>query len=113
MHVAPLYIAEIAPNDLRGKLVSLKEAAIVLGIVLGYGAGAVFSDGNWRGVFESAIPFELIMLFFSFLVIPESPRWLALRKRPLEAVEALIQAQVRYMSPYFILVYSYYVISYH
>ena len=116
MHVAPLYIAETAPNDLRGKLVSLKEAAIVLGIVLGYGAGAVFSDGNWRGVFESAIPFELIMLFFSFLVIPESPRWLALRKRPLEAVDALIQAQVNYfnhMLYFFIRVILYHIILYH
>lgn len=41
MHVAPLYIAETSPNDLRGKLVSLKEAAIVAGIVLGYGAGRI------------------------------------------------------------------------
>ena len=95
MHVAPLYIAETSPNDLRGKLVSLKEAAIVLGIVLGYGAGAFFSQGDWRAVFESIIPFELIMIFFSFFVIPESPRWLALRDRPEEAVRALQQAQVR------------------
>ena len=73
---------------------SLKEAAIVMGIVLGYGAGAVFSDGNWRGVFECAIPFELAMLLSSFFVIPESPRWLALRNRPLEAAYALQQAQV-------------------
>ena len=78
--------------------------------MLGYGAGAVFSDGNWRGVFESAIPFELIMLFFSFLVIPESPRWLALRKRPLEAVDALIQAQVSY---FFIRVILNYIILYY
>ena len=73
---------------------SLKEAAIVMGIVLGYGAGAVFSDGNWRGVFECAIPFEVAMLLSSFFVIPESPRWLALRNRPLEAAYALQQAQV-------------------
>lgn len=39
MHVAPLYIAETSPPDLRGKLVSLKEAAIVGGIVLGFLAG--------------------------------------------------------------------------
>ena len=73
---------------------SLKEAAIVMGIVLGYGAGAVFSDGNWRGVFECALPFELAMLVSSFFVIPESPRWLALRNRPLDAAYALQQAQV-------------------
>ncbi len=33
MHVAPLFIAETSPNDLRGKLISFKEAAIVGGIV--------------------------------------------------------------------------------
>lgn len=80
--------------NIKGKLVSLKEAAIVMGIVLGYGAGAVFSDGNWRGVFECALPFEMAMLLSSFFVIPESPRWLALRNRPLEAAYALQQAQV-------------------
>ena len=73
---------------------SLKEAAIVMGIVLGYGAGALFSDGNWRGVFESALPFEFFMVFSSFFIIPESPRWLALRNRPVDAVAALQQAQV-------------------
>ena len=77
-----------------GKLVSLKEAAIVMGIVLGYGAGALFSDGNWRGVFETALPFEMFMVFSSFFIIPESPRWLALRNRPQDAVTALQQAQV-------------------
>jgi len=39
MHVAPLYIAETSPDNIRGKLVSLKEAAIVAGIVFGYVAG--------------------------------------------------------------------------
>ena len=53
MHVAPLYIGETAPNDLRGKLVSLKEAAIVLGIVAGYATGAIFGSGDnaaWQPV---------------------------------------------------------------
>jgi Sugar (and other) transporter len=67
-----------------------------MGIVLGYGAGAVFGDGNWRGVFESILPFEFFMVFSSFFLIPESPRWLALRNRPVEAVAALQQAQVRF-----------------
>ena len=51
MHVAPLYIAESVPSSLRGTLVSLKEAAIVLGIVAGYAVGAAFgAAGGWREV---------------------------------------------------------------
>eukprot|EP01041_Mallomonas_annulata_P011154 gene11154-23314_t len=93
MHVAPLYIAETSPNNLRGKLVSLKEAAIVGGIVLGYAAGAVFgNEGGWRNVFECAIPMEILMILGA-LYVPESPRWLALRGRPEEAVAALQKAQ--------------------
>lgn len=79
MHVAPLYIAETAPNNLRGTLVSLKEAAIVGGIVVGYLAGSVFgTEGEWRKVFESFLPLEAMMLAGS-LIVPESPRWLSLR----------------------------------
>lgn len=93
MHVAPLFIAETSPNALRGKLISFKEAAIVLGIVAGYGAGAFFGDASdWHGVFRSALPFELLMLIGAFIV-PESPRWLALRGKEPEAISALQQLQ--------------------
>ena len=89
MHVAPLYIAETAPNNLRGTLVSLKEAAIVGGIVVGYLAGAIFGEsGSWRGVFESFLPLEVMMLIGAFIV-PESPRWLSLRGRNDDAMDAL------------------------
>ena len=43
---APLFIAETSPNKLRGRLVSFKEAAIVIGIVAGYAAGNKL--GNYR-----------------------------------------------------------------
>ena len=94
MHVAPLYIAETSPDQLRGKLVSLKEAAIVGGIVLGYLSGAVFGDSNdWRAVFECALPLEVVMLLGAVAIIPESPRWLALRNRPKDAIEAIKKVQ--------------------
>jgi len=73
--------------------VSLKEAAIVGGIVIGYLAGAVFGDtNNWRAVFETAIPFETMMLFGA-ATVPESPRWLALRNRSEDAIEAIKKVQ--------------------
>lgn len=93
MHVAPLYIAESVPSSLRGTLVSLKEAAIVLGIVAGYAVGAAFGEaGGWREVYGAALPFEGLMLAGA-LAVPESARWLALRGRVAEAEAALIQAQ--------------------
>jgi MFS family permease len=93
MHVAPLYIAETSPDKLRGKLVSLKEAAIVGGIVLGYLAGAVLGkDAGWREVFECALPIEALMLAGA-LAVPESPRWLALRGRQKEASAAFQKVQ--------------------
>ena len=96
MHVAPLYIAETAPDAQRGKLVSLKEAAIVGGIVVGYGAGALFGTNDvsgWRSVYESVLPLEVLMLMGAFLFAPESPRWLALRSRPEEAATAIQACQ--------------------
>lgn len=89
MHAAPLFIGETAPDEQRGRLISFKEAAIVLGIVSGYVSGAIFGvDENWRAVFLSALPFEVAMLMGT-AVVCESPRWLALRGRKEEAVDVL------------------------
>jgi sugar porter (SP) family MFS transporter len=96
MHVAPLYIAETSPNDMRGQLVSLKEAVIVGGIILGYAAGAVFGGSgpeSWRSVYECAFPIEALMAFAAFFVAPESPRWLALQNRSEEAITSLLKCQ--------------------
>ena len=93
MHVAPLYIGETAPNDLRGKLVSLKEAAIVLGIVAGYAAGAVFGTGDapsWQAVYGCALPVAALMLA-GVQMVPESARWLLVRGREEEAVASCSQ----------------------
>eukprot|EP01038_Epipyxis_sp_PR26KG_P006864 gene6864-9400_t len=93
MHVAPLYIAETAPDNLRGRLISFKEAAIVGGIVVGYGAGALFGQsGNWHDVFLSALPLEIGMALLT-LQVPESPRWLALRGQKNEAISSLRELQ--------------------
>mmetsp|Transcript_7013 Transcript_7013/g.25374 ORF Transcript_7013/g.25374 Transcript_7013/m.25374 type:complete len:501 (+) Transcript_7013:110-1612(+) len=77
MHSAPAYIAETAPSDLRGLLIAMKEAAIVLGILLGYLAGSVFSyPGGWRVIWGSASLLAVVS-FAGMLHQPESPRWLA------------------------------------
>lgn len=82
MHGAPAYIAEMSPAQIRGMLVSLKEAAIVLGICVGYGAGYAFShvSQGWRYTYAISAPLAFI-LFFGMRSLPPSARWLALQGR--------------------------------
>jgi sugar porter (SP) family MFS transporter len=93
----PMYIAEIAPAHLRGRLVSLNQIAIVSGIVAVYFVNyfiARFGDQSWNetigwrlmfgcGVIPAAI--FLVLTFF----VPESPRWLVEMNRAPEAENIL------------------------
>jgi SP family xylose:H+ symportor-like MFS transporter len=95
--LSPLYIAEIAPADRRGQLVSLNQFAIVIGIVFvyfvnyyitGQGDSTWLDTVGWRWMFGSeAIPalIFLVALFF----IPDTPRSLILRGQEAQAIEVL------------------------
>lgn len=86
MHGAPAYIGEMAPSSIRGVLVSLKEAFIVLGMVLGYSIGYGFDSvvGGWRYTF--AMQGIIAIVFFAGVwSLPYSARWLALKGRNDEA----------------------------
>ncbi len=63
MHAAPAYIAETSPPSVRGKLISLKEAAIVGGILAGYLSSYVFigGEGGWRSMYGAAAPLALLL----------------------------------------------------
>jgi SP family arabinose:H+ symporter-like MFS transporter len=77
--VAPLYIAEISPARIRGRLVTLNQMAIVTGILLADVVSWLLEgigDANWRWMFASAA-FPAIVLLIGLLFVPESPRWLA------------------------------------
>ena len=89
--LTPMYISEIAPPDLRGRLVATNQLAVVTGILL-----AFFSDyfidsilhGSWRWMFLAGVIPSLLfgaLLFF----IPRSPRWLMKIKREHEAREVI------------------------
>jgi len=79
--VSPMYIAEISPAPIRGRLVSLNQFAIVIGAMSSYGVSYLFSfSANWRAMFAcAAIP--TLALMIGLLFIPESPRWLAEKSR--------------------------------
>jgi len=90
MHGGPTYIAEMAPSTIRGLLVSLKEAMIVLGILFGYCIGFAFShvENGWVYAYGSSLVVSTIMLMLSF-AIPPSSRWLLLQGREEEALESV------------------------
>ncbi len=97
---APLYIAEISPARIRGRMVSLNQFAIVTGILVVYFVnffieryGASVSDSwnlnyGWRWMFGSgALP--SLLFFLLLFTVPESPRWLAKAGRLAEAKDIL------------------------
>ena len=89
--LAPLYIAEISPADIRGRLVSLNQLAIVTGILVSYVVGWGLSgvgESSWRWMFASAFVPSCLFVFALFFV-PESPRWLAKEGREEESLSVL------------------------
>lgn len=106
--LSPMYIAEISPAQVRGRLVSLNQMTIVLGILgaqivnwlvaepvpAGYAAADILASWNgqmgWRWMFwAEALP-ATAFLVLSFL-IPESPRWQMLNGREDKALATLTQ----------------------
>jgi sugar porter (SP) family MFS transporter len=102
--VAPMYIAEMAPPESRGRFVSLNQLNIVIGIsaaffsnylILTLGeSGAAWTEAlrlgewNWRWMLGiETLPAVAYLL--ALLLVPESPRWLAMRGRDAEAAEVL------------------------
>lgn len=84
--ICPMYIAEIAPAEIRGKLVSWNQFAIIFGMLVVYFVNFFITRGEsqswidtegWRWMFASnAVPAALFgMLLF---LVPETPRYLAL-----------------------------------
>jgi SP family xylose:H+ symportor-like MFS transporter len=95
--LSPLYIGEIAPSEIRGKLVSWNQFAIITGMLIVYfvnylialsGDDAWLFRIGWRWMFAS----ELIpagLFFLLLLMVPETPRYLALKGKPEDALSVL------------------------
>jgi sugar porter (SP) family MFS transporter len=90
---APLYIAEISPAKSRGRLVALFQFNIVFGILIAYfsnyligGTGA--SDWRWMLGIEGV---PAIVFLLGVMAVPESPRWLILRRNRVAEAKAILQ----------------------
>lgn len=98
--IAPMYIAEMAPPESRGRLVSFNQLNIVIGISVAFfsnyliltlgESGAAWTEAlrlgewNWRWMLGvETLPALLYLI--ALLFVPESPRWLAMRGREDEA----------------------------
>ncbi len=99
--IAPAYIAECSPTHLRGRLGSLQQLAIVVGIFIALlcnyfiavSAGSaespfLFGIAAWRWMFWTEVP-PAVLYGMSALMIPESPRYLVAQKREPEAAKVL------------------------
>ena len=86
---APLYLAEVAPERIRGAMVSTYQLMITLGILLAFLSDTALGySGAWRWMLGIvALPGSLFLL--GVLGLPESPRWLLLRGRRDEAMAVL------------------------
>ena len=95
--LSPMYIAEIAPPAIRGKLVSWNQFAIIFGMLVVYFVNyAIARQGDdgwihrvgWRWMFASeAVPAVLFLILLFF--VPETPRYMALKNRDGEALRIL------------------------
>ncbi|MBD2453249.1 sugar porter family MFS transporter [Nostoc sp. FACHB-87] len=99
--IAPAYIAECSPSQLRGRLGSLQQLAIVVGIFIALlcdyfiavSAGSaespfLFGIDAWRWMFWTEIP-PAVLYGMAALMIPESPRYLVAQGREPEAANVL------------------------
>jgi SP family xylose:H+ symportor-like MFS transporter len=94
---SPMYIAEISPARIRGRMVSVNQFAIVSGFLVVYfvnyfialqGDAMWNQESGWRWMFGSeALPALLLLALLFF--VPESPRWLTKQDRSDEALEIL------------------------
>lgn len=75
----PLYIAEIAPAKSRGRMVSMFQLMVTIGILLSYMSDTFWADEHdpscWRPMFYVGVIPALILLI-GMLFMPETPRWL-------------------------------------
>jgi sugar porter (SP) family MFS transporter len=79
---APIYISEVSPADRRGRLVGLFQFNVVLGILISYLSNYLISQGgesSWRWML-GVQAFPSLLFFVLIYFIPESPRWLILKK---------------------------------
>ncbi|MEX2344091.1 MAG: sugar porter family MFS transporter [Balneolaceae bacterium] len=109
-NVVPLYLSEISPADIRGRLVTCYQLAVTIGILTAYLSNwsllalfpaeqaninrslfsSVFGDQIWRAMFSLEV-IPAVLFFIGLFFVPDSPRWLLKQGRDDEGREILIK----------------------
>jgi sugar porter (SP) family MFS transporter len=88
---SPMYIAEVAPAEKRGQMVSINQLTIVIGILLAFFTNYILvntGENNWRWMLlVMAVP--ALLFFLLLFTVPRSPRWLLMRGKDEEGLSVL------------------------
>jgi len=88
----PLYLSELSPKELRGRLVSMQQLAITVGILISfcinYACSYIENNNSWRIPFGMQVAISLLMVIGMFF-LPASPRWLLSRNHEEQARQSL------------------------
>ncbi|MGW8379379.1 sugar porter family MFS transporter [Streptomyces sp. ODS28] len=93
----PVYLAEIAPVEARGRLVAVDQLMIVTGQLIAYTSNAALAaawggEQTWRWMLGVAT-LPAVLLYLGMLLMPETPRWYASKKRIAEARAVLLRVR--------------------
>ena len=89
--LSPMYVAEVSPPSLRGRMTALYQLSIVIGILISYCINYLLRDigpANWRWMFATGV-IPAVFFFVLLLRAPETPRFLSMAGKPREAFAIL------------------------
>lgn len=90
---APIYISEIAPKHLRGRLTAIFQLNIVVGIMIAYASNyfiGASDEGAWRWMLGvEAVPATMFVILILF--VPKSPRWLIVKRGAIEEARSVLR----------------------
>lgn len=98
---APLYLSEIAPQSIRGAMISMYQLLITIGIVLAFASDTYFSTycrihevlgGHWR-IMLGILVVPSTVMFMAIFFLPESPRWLLMKGHKERARDVLTRVR--------------------
>jgi MFS transporter, SP family, arabinose:H+ symporter len=93
--LSPMYVAEVAPTSMRGRLGTMYQMSIIIGILISYGLNYLLRNtggNNWRWMFfTGVVPSAVFCLFVT--MAPETPRFLALKRKDRDALAVLLRIE--------------------
>lgn len=105
-YTAPLYLSEIAPEKIRGSMISMYQLMITIGILGAYLSDTAFSySGAWRWML-GVIIIPAVLLLIGVIFLPDSPRWFAAKRRFVDAERVLLQIMQQFTGMNVIMYYA-------